>query len=182
MKFDSPSDTTIGQSYSVPCVFMTSNATYGTGWIPVLSPAHSDPEIGVPGQHYHPDFRFVPQEMFDRAESLRGERKVGDVVWTNDSSAVELREMECLRKPLIFPAQNPHRKEEGARASFPLHWEDMERKYSVCRINLNDPVCPHRGICLKGAPVVDGVIVCPGHGLGWDAQTGQNVWRHTCIR
>lgn len=33
--------------------------------------------------------------------------------------------------------------------------------------------CPHRGISLVGAPVDErGAVVCPGHGLAWDKDTG----------
>lgn len=35
--------------------------------------------------------------------------------------------------------------------------------------------CPHRGFDLRQIPVRDGRIVRPGHGLVWDATTGEPI-------
>jgi len=36
-------------------------------------------------------------------------------------------------------------------------------------------ICPHKGVCLKSMPVIDGVVRCPAHGLRWNAETGEAV-------
>ena len=37
--------------------------------------------------------------------------------------------------------------------------------------------CPHQGFSLRGLPVCDDVVVCPGHGLRWNVKTGKAVPR-----
>ncbi|RYG96455.1 MAG: hypothetical protein EON58_12050, partial [Alphaproteobacteria bacterium] len=46
------------------------------------------------------------------------------------------------------------------------------------RIDPTNPVCPHKGISLASVPVIDGCIDCPGHGLRFDAKTGEIVSRY----
>lgn len=51
----------------------------------------------------------------------------------------------------------------------------LEEKYAdACLI---DGKCPHKGIDLSGCPAVNGIVVCPGHGLLWNAETGKLVPR-----
>lgn len=38
-----------------------------------------------------------------------------------------------------------------------------------------DDQCNHAGCLLSGGRVEDGVIVCPGHEVGFDLKTGKNV-------
>ena len=45
------------------------------------------------------------------------------------------------------------------------------------RIDPKNPVCPHKGTCLKGLPVrrlnTTDYVECPLHGLRWDVRTGE---------
>ena len=65
---------------------------------------------------------------------------------------------------------------------FPIidnHYKLSGRLYEThkdSRIDINSPVCPHRGADLNGVPVVDGTITCPLHGIIFCAKTGESLW------
>ena len=53
----------------------------------------------------------------------------------------------------------------------------LEAAYRGCRLKPDHPVCPHKGFPLEGLPEKDGVVICPGHGLAFDMNTGELVPR-----
>lgn len=56
----------------------------------------------------------------------------------------------------------------------------LESCYLGHKLDLSTMVCPHRGTYLGNlAPNAEGYIVCPNHGLCWDAVTGGLVPRYS---
>lgn len=161
----SPEIAVTGQFYLVPCALVPDSLLANAkGFVPVLTPAHSDPDLGADYAHYHIDYRFVDATAFARYRTQE-RAKAGYVVLAD--APISMMRRKAKRPHLSFPEFKSSR-----------HLPKMERRYADCSIDLDNPVCPHKGICLQDAPIVDGVIVCPGHGLGWDAATGANVPRH----
>lgn len=151
--------------------------------IPVLHDrAHADPELGNPVVHHHIDYRFVRIDELKRwfppggwlNRKLRSlsnwYRIVTPVLPDVPGFVVEVRRRRCLRvmpySPLtgraggrlshLFPASGMREVAESLAAAGPL--ADCAR-------------CPHKGTNLVGAVEVDGVAVCPAHGLLIDRRT-----------
>jgi len=143
---------------------------------PVLTPMHEDGDLlNFPYMHYHYDRRFIPPEEYQKhlfywdslavsviLESRVGtqsDRRVSDA-WLN--LPIHWFRRKCYRQmpEMQLPDESPI-----ARRLIAAH-ADCE---------LRDRVCPHKGVSLMGIPVNDrGQIVCPGHGLKWNAVTGKN--------
>lgn len=163
----------IGRMFDVPHVkwmgnFQNSVKPYwvpSSLLIPILGPLHEDREIiGFPYNHWHIDWRFVPvmQWIAIKKRSLHRERNTSAASKVlsdyNTDGVIVRKKRKCLRSHITFPDIGPwHVEIEEA-----YHGSVMK-----CR------VCPHRGISLVGAPVVNGAIICPGHGLAWDPETGK---------
>jgi hypothetical protein len=156
-----------GRRYEVRCVRATHIAPWFGRWVPILGELHEDREIiKVATEHWHVDWRFVSAALLRDAEdyaagfagpkgaiiglivSKRALRKPKEEQWRN---------LECLRLHEKWPATAPW------APALEFHYRKARAKCGVC---------PHRGIRLEGAPVVEGARVCPGHGLAWDKQTG----------
>jgi hypothetical protein len=155
----------VGKFYMVPCVkIMSGFLSVGSvgEWIPVLLPAHPDPELSFPELHYHIDFRF--NRFFSSAMNMVA------VLNPTLCSAPEYHRRKCRREQPIFPKATPK-----ARTTF----VPFETTYLEKKLDLETMVCPHKRICLKGIKPVDGVITCPGHGLKWNATNGECVPHHT---
>lgn len=163
----------IGKFYMVPCVFMN---VWGNQWIPVHGPNHEDKEvIGFEPHHWHIDWRFAPTRWFNNLVEIYGSRissgsgidgLQGKVVCSPDRDGfirtVDMRRKKCHREMPIFPIKAPWIKR-------------LEEKFKGQRLNCLR--CPHRGISLEGMPVREGFVICPGHGLMFDAATGIQVNR-----
>lgn len=133
-------------------------------WIPVLGRAHEDESLtGSPDQHYHVDWRFVGVDQWAWMVNYLSKRQfanahIGYTIWEREVLCSPIRKRRaCRRLHATFP-HNPH--------WMPRLEAEYANKKSDCR------TCPHRGISLVGAPVVDGALVCAGHGLAWDVETG----------
>jgi hypothetical protein len=166
----------IGAFYVVPCV-RAPLGFYGLKWVPVIGPKHRDLELNVDWEHWHVDWRFVPESTFQHASrsSITGHPH-GKVV-SNDNpdrwgrqqltGAAELKRRMCRRAMPDFPAR-PR----------PI-WAAMETAQRARCDKLKDGhTCPHRGIDLRPFAKDDGTAVCPGHGLRWDLRTGLLLARH----
>ncbi len=150
----------VGQRYRVPCVFLGL-------WVPVLTPRHADPELpGAAGPHYHLDNRFMARDVLRALLSQR--TRVEGTLWERGLLTVlagglglRLRALPCLRKQTVHPGY-------GFR-----HVVDTLLPPGAC---LTEGRCPHRGVQRTAmAEVVRGgarVLVCPGHGARFDADTG----------
>lgn len=160
----------IGQSYLVPCVLVNAPPSMNGHWWPIIGAIHHDKEIGVEKRHVHLDFRFIKQDHL-----ISDSR----VIWANQViSDTELRKRKCYRLRIPFPTHEDYRQmyETRGQAAFLRRVENLLANE---RIDTAKMICPHRGISLRGQPIVDGCVVCPGHGACWNVLTGQLVRRVT---
>lgn len=157
----------VGKFYMVPCLqaslWPPGFARRGD-WIPVLLPEHDDKEvIGFPTPHYHLDFRFLSEWQRKRANH-------GSILHQRLSGSLELyvggvayRRKKCRR-------EMPDWYEWAAARKWMPALQDRYKDAQMV-----NGKCPHKGIDLSGCPARYGRVVCPGHGLVWDAATGKNV-------
>lgn len=155
----------IGRYYRVPCVWVPM-------WkikVPLFGPLHEDREIiGFPDEHWHIDWRFVPRAFMDRWTSRRSPHGLV-LSKQNAVGSIETRRLKCKREMPVFPTHPNGNK--------PVFWlADLEKAHADARLKCGR-ICPHRGLPLEGCPVRDGIVVCPGHGLAWDVETGALVRR-----
>jgi hypothetical protein len=164
----------IGKFYLVPCV-----ETIWNTFLPVIGSPHDDTAIiGISGEHYHFDTRFLTNSQITgitRDSSIERKNVIGSVFWTKGyfsearRSGTVYKRLKCLRQPFEFPLVTPD--------GHPIRWiPALEAAYKD--VKLSDCLkCPHRGIPLKGLPQKGGVVKCPGHGLAWNIKTGEMVNR-----
>lgn len=176
-------DYEIGKMYWVPTVATAIHREP----IAVMGPLHEDAQdVGFDPYHYHADPRFISERNLLR-----------HLGWTLAPSYAQ----GTLNKPVsIRPEHAPDSWGERDREWWPLidhkpvlrlrkchrtmptflwwwaPWlQGLEARHKGCTLNLDDPICPHRGIPLSGVPRLEDdpdVAVCPGHGLLWNMRTG----------
>ncbi len=175
----------VGRFYDVPTVDWRRWVNRsGLFPMPVLGPLHEDREhIGFSDDHWHFDWRFAPQDQLvrhmeadhtdDPAIALKSVATAHAV-----RGSVYRARWKCRRPMPVLPVQFQRIEGwMGSRPFLPIPWlPALERAFAgeklpACR------KCPHRGLPLRGLPETDGVVVCPGHGLAWDVQTGALVRR-----
>lgn len=158
----------IGQFYRVPCLKASDtppNFAKAGSWIPVLLPEHDDKEIiGFLIRHYHLDFRFLSDWAYRRAN-------VGSIL--HEFGRVDTHNF--YERPVLYQRMKCKRKMPNDYPEYAPWLPKLESKYAdACLI---DGKCPHKGIDLSGCPSVNGVVVCPAHGLLWEVETGKMVPR-----
>lgn len=153
----------VGKFYRVPCV--RAQYHYVVDDWPVTGPQHEDAEfINFPYQHYHIDWRFVPQHRFKplgfhfTVPLMTSER-----INQQGLPAPVLRRRKCQRQ---LPDFLVSKRSERLGA--------LEAAYAQCKLKPG-MICPHRGIPLVGAFQDGDVVTCPGHGLRWNVKTGELV-------
>lgn len=158
------SDYVIGKMYSVPCVENPPWKNAGR-WLPILGPLHEDAEIvKFEYRHYHIDWRFVSKSFFTTSTwGLPPRSPLGRVLSPDliPGFAYQIinRRMKCKRTMPEFPVTAP--------------WlSELEQEFESARLGPN-LICPHRGMPINGCPIKDGNVVCPGHGLRWNIETGE---------
>lgn len=163
----------IGHYYRVPCMWVPDVES----WLPILGPWHEDKDvIGFTEPHYHVDWRLVGPSLYEYFKERHA--AVHAKVFSRqdlgtDSPRLETKRLRCWREMPEFPSHHPLDRTEA------VPWMPaLEREHADCRLKCGK-VCPHRGISLEGMPVKDGVVVCPGHGLAWNVETGAMVRRTT---
>lgn len=181
----------VGQTYSVPTVYAEFRGL--TSHWPVHPGAHEDENL--PGNmHYHFDPRFLNGEQFAHLKMHSGttnqaiqflhldhtDGHIHEAAWQSDDSRgalwhgvypetgpanVEYRELKCWR-PLPDWVAPP--KDQGWFAED--RYEPTTDKVQPARIDAEGRArCPHRGFDLSCVQkVVDGVKVCPLHGMRVD--------------
>ena len=160
-----PEPCEIGRYYRVPCV----EVPMWRCMVPLFGPLHEDTEIiGFPEEHWHIDWRFTSPAFMERWVYKRIPH--GTVLSRKNAvGAVEIRPRKCRREMPVFPT-HPY-------SGKPVFWlADLEKAHAEARLKCG-MICPHRGLPLAGCPAKDGVVVCPGHGLAWDVETGDLVRR-----
>lgn len=160
----------VGNVYLVPTLFVST-------WkldVPVLEPAHEDVDVIQFGEiHWHIDWRFTTQAFLEHKNEQQrksqsnvpaAERFTGIVVCpANPKTATD---GAIALKPLLCRRETP---------PFPITWftQSLESHYAHTR--LRNLICPHRGISLHNQPVKNGRVICPGHGLTWDVDSGELI-------
>lgn len=171
----------IGKRYKVPCVKLIRDIReWGRDgeYVPVLLPKHNDKEtINFPHEHYHLDWRFATKRQWKRAADNRLGEAGAFAIVLSDTKPMDYRDdiiyrlMQCRREFPMWPHQHTPWKDQ-------LESEYVDKRVPACG------KCPHRGVDLStvevkiidlGKPSMRCVNICPGHGLVWDAESGQNV-------
>lgn len=178
----------VGRFYQVPCFLhhYESRRAVRQTWVPIIGDLHEDSQIiGVAGQHWHYDWRFITQAQLrilwpmhaigcDLESGCHQGRCMGLVQFVRGQSpTVREQRKKCRRRGPCFPVAYHDR--HNNRLVTVNFLGALEANYAGCR--LKGLVCPHRGLPLNGQPVRDGVVVCPGHGLAWNTETGEMVRR-----
>lgn len=167
----------IGKYYSVPAVRVKD--WYGFhGWVPVIGPKHSDAEvIKFPWPHWHVDWRFAPQRTYEYLSYVRSPgylygRPIQCPNNHGETVVVEGltdRRMKCKRElpPFVVP---------------PANWKNdwiTELRKMFCGTRITNGLCPHRGIPASAMIREGDVLTCPGHGLQFNATTGEALTART---
>ena len=157
----------VGQYYLVPTV---RGVWYNKiRWWPVLGDKHEDAKFfNFKEQHYHLDRRFLPECDIERATTapLSASPTYGRNLTLTDTP--EYKPRKCRRSMMWFP-------------TLPLQVQKMQTSLAgaKCRTDAAGWVCPHRNFSLGSiAPDINGVILCPLHGLRIDAKTGIVITDH----
>jgi hypothetical protein len=177
----------VGRSYDVPCVQVVGDTVFPNEFlrpgelVPVMLPAHEDAEyFDFPHLHYHVDFRFVSDDLWQRMQQCTDHVHACIITLSLIEQQPRLEHLRCMREMPEFPtadeivAHDADQMYEGLIGAVC----GLERHYRDARIDTDTLVCPHRGVCLKGLPTEAGVVVCPAHGLAWNVESGALVERH----
>lgn len=162
----------VGKYYLVPCV-----ADDDGEWWPIVGALHDDAEIlNFPLEHYHKDARFLTAKQMRYRRWSPTANNNSDlliaVYAASEHSDVEWKRRQCQRVMPTFPlVLNTASGRRGIGWFGKLEQAYADKTLPACM------TCPHRGMPLKNLPVKDGKIICNGHGLQWDAQTGKLVSR-----
>lgn len=178
MRVEDAKEVIRGRLYEVPHVVWCHSVaiTYGRPewvprslFIPILGGLHEDREIiGFPDDHWHIDWRFVPESSWKQIGKLHSDRDANTnaalrvISEKNTTGIIFRKRRKCLRSHITFPDIGPWHKK-------------LEETYASTRMKCL--TCPHRGISLVGAPVINGALICPGHGLAWHPKTGEMIPR-----
>lgn len=156
----------VGKYYRVPTV-VASIEGRRRRW-PIIGPWHEDIEhIGVEGKHWHIDWRFVPQRLADQI----GPYPHGVVIFEQaQPEAVEYHRLKCKRIA-IFPFKRKRFDESRSQVTT---FEQLHPAFEASRLSEHKH-CPHQGADISSVAPVCGIIVCPLHGLCFDAVTGKNI-------
>jgi hypothetical protein len=165
----------VGHRYRVPCVRsgrMKGSLAKANGlWIPVITPGHVDPELGVEIEHFHFDFRFIGKALWKIVANRRPPGSAGSLgylysaEWADEGPTEQVK--RCLWEAVTFP--------HGRSAGSPTNV--LEPRYADQILKPNCLICPHRGTYLGDQPVRNGARICPAHGLAWCAETGRMIPR-----
>ena len=156
----------VGKFYMVPCV-RGQYFRVVADW-PVIGPQHDDADIvGFDHQHYHIDYRFVPERLFKPLGYQQGAPLMTSVT-INPGGLPKpvLRRRKMYRVP-------PSVSELLTRRASSWYFK-LQDAYADCKLKPG-MICPHRGLPLETCPRDADVVTCPGHGLRWHVKTGEMV-------
>lgn len=156
LKIEDVKSPELGKFYMVPCTMLAP-----TRWVPIIGPWHEDVEdVGFVAHHYHRDMRFINQsEIFYPGQPCQDLQRV-----VTTAGPVAYRRMKMKREMPDFPTHD----RKGMLVEFIGRLESRFKAHKLtCK------VCPHRGMSLDGLPVKDGKVICNGHGLRWNVETGE---------
>lgn len=184
---------TIGETYLVPCItcfkkpdpnnldkhiFCASNDSDAEEiHVPLLHcDLHAEPELGISTRpHAHIDFRFMTEGelriMNSHLESITRGESVPAMTFQKDQM-----------KEITEHPKTCHRHFAGTIPLFSINrfmvvgdYESLQDSMCSRKLDLKCKKCPHKGVPLNSVEVINGIIVCPAHGLSWSATTGEFV-------
>lgn len=138
-------------------VYGKNNVLTADLWLPIIGTRHTDPDIGMPLEHLHYDFRFI---------SPKYRVKIGLVNHSEQQTIVPIHYGECDQ------GMRPRRCWQSHAVRFTAP-KNLEHEFGPRKMTC--AVCPHQGTPLHTVAPVDGKITCPAHGLIWDVVTGKLV-------
>lgn len=151
-----------------------------TGHLPLLMPFGADePFLVTVGftYHAHIHWQFVPQPFYDHCKALFNvdNGTMHQQVITMDAQYMPTmprllasRRLPCLRPAAVAPNMDI------------AYWlPQLERKYACAALTAGK--CPHKGTPRDAMVEVDGLLVCPTHGLRWKKRGGQLAPRSRCV-
>jgi Rieske [2Fe-2S] domain len=161
----------IGKYYSVPAVRVKD--WYGfDGWVPVIGPKHSDAEvIKFPWPHWHVDWRFAPSRTYEYLSYVRNPGYLYGRPIQCPNNRGETVVVEGLTdRRMKFKRELP------PYIVAPANWKNdwiSELRQMFCGTRITNGLCPHRGIPASAMIREGDVLTCPGHGLRFNATTGE---------
>lgn len=173
-RIEDAKEVVIGRYYNVPCVkwspVLPLNGAHRPWWLGatpvIIGGLHDDREIiGFTDDHWHFDWRFCPAYIWKQIVRWSDPNwsAAAKVISIQNTSGVVFRaHRKCLRGHILFPGRSTEH-----RSPF---LSKLEAAYAGTKLNCGH--CPHRGIKMTGAPLENGLLVCPGHGLSFHPETG----------
>lgn len=159
----------IGKLYKVPCIQVDGFGGMSGGFIPIIAGEHEDGEIiKYPYQHFHVDWRFVPERVFDYYSFSGTPRVFAHVILREDLHGRPV----AIGQPVVKV-----RKCKRALPPYPhtqAPWTNALAAKFACAKLING-TCPHRGVKVSEMMRDGDILTCPGHGLRWNAITGEAV-------
>ena len=153
----------IGQSYLLPTVRLSLKD--GNIYDMVVIHEHVGDISGE--NHIHIDLRFFTKEMW----AFAGDLLPTEILACDNFPSIVMKEMVCQSE--YVPIKH-FRGKIGRSGFFQIQKNNQDR----CVVN---NLCPHQGCDLSNIPAtkINGkeAIVCPCHGLTWDAETGKMLKR-----
>ncbi len=166
----------VGRHYLVPHVLYKIPITERECYVPVYPNYHVDTDFGVKLPHFHFDLRFTLPANFRHIFTIKnGNRtnsaafKIKDNPYLNTIVSTDLiyLKRKCMFDFSCVAPVNP-------LGNYPTNYSVFCDKFKDSNIK-KTMKCPHHGFDLKQAPVIDGVVKCPLHGLCFDIKTGDNI-------
>ena len=157
-----------GKFYKVPCVRYP--YFQRIDWWPVLGPLHKDKAfLNFDREHMHVDGRFLTahQKRFLYSVSFISlEHTLCNAPLNQTTSpppsGVEMRRRKCTSSGFAY-----YFADAKPVLAIAAHFAGHQ-----CRTSERGWICPHQATPLGSIEPVDGIIICPLHGLRIDAQTG----------
>jgi hypothetical protein len=169
-----------GQAYLVPVLTAVWLEQFGE-W-PLLGPPHNDGDLTlIDATHWHVDPRFLPLDFTFSADVDPEPLYIETPKVSADHPWLALIEQPPKIVHLPIPEWKPR---TCVRPHVEFTWPWSPQRGFVqcvrqtfagaqCQRGSGGWICPHKGTPLGSIMPVDGVIVCPQHGLRIDAHSGR---------
>lgn len=148
----------VGENYLVPCIVnKIDTITYIT---PVINFPHNDIEHGQNEYHYHADYRFIKHKNDNKYPTVINKHSKHYYLEFIRPQITDGK-LEYFVLPMIN--ENQSGISEGHNI--------IKKHLKHC--NIHKGKCPHKGYDLSQEKEINGKIICPLHGLEFDAISGK---------
>jgi len=162
-----------GRKYLVPYIRPpTAIHGYEAGnQVPIIGELHEDTLLGFPYLHFHHDRRFIPPRIYNEMQNPWEALAVTRLI-PNESGELEVDPL-WVDLPIKHGEFTCHRQMPEPTIKV-VGLDRLEKLFKFRK--LENRVCPHKRVSLSGMyPDNDWCLTCPGHGLKWNANTGDLV-------